>query len=36
VRVADSGALVYEAAASQAHVGGDPIRTNGALAVINS
>jgi hypothetical protein len=36
VRVAASGALVYEAAVAQDHVGGDPIRTNGALAVINA
>ena len=36
LRVAASGALVYLSSAVQAHVGGDPIRTTGALATVNS
>ena len=36
VRVAASGALVYELAAAQEFVGADPIRTNGALAANNT
>lgn len=32
VRVSDAGAVVYAAAAPQAYVNGNPIRTNGALA----
>ena len=36
VRVATSGALVYQSAPAIDVVNGDPIRGNGALAVINS
>lgn len=34
VRVSNIGQLVYEAAAPQTYVNGNPIRANGALAVI--
>jgi hypothetical protein len=34
LRVSAAGQLVYESAVAQNHVNGNPIRTNGALAVI--